>query len=241
MAAQLNPGEGEVDSEAETVKSGGSIDIGISGDAPNGAEIIGDVRCSGLGPPKVAKLEPEEVDSDAETVPSGGGETDSDAETVPLESMDDERFSADTLRDAKVPGDEGRAGRGAAKCAWLNPEEEENFWGYRSGKIVPWGWTASRREARLAEMSRPVVPRSSARRLEELIKTFHLNRGGDNYSLWVKEEDEVRRSSESGRKRQVSPEKRGRMPPHMVESKDEKEPLKDGQVECVKAWIRIKK
>ena len=68
-----------------------------------------------------------------------------------------------------------------------------------------------------------------------------MNQGNGNYRLWVKEEDEVRRSCESERKRRVSPEKRGRMPPHMVESKDEKEPLKYGQVECVRAWIQIMK
>ena len=128
MAAQLNSEKGEADSVAETIKSGESIDLGISSDAPNSAEIIGDVKRSGLAPAKVAKLDHEEVDSDAETIPSGGEDADSDADTIKLESTDDEEFPAGTLRAPKVPGGGVCMGRGTVKCDWLNREEEDNFW-----------------------------------------------------------------------------------------------------------------
>ena len=90
-------------------------------------------------------------------------------------------------------------------------------------QIVSWGWTASRREARLAEMSRPVVPRSSEKRLEELIRTFNLKKGSGNCNKWDNREDEIRRSSEHGRKRQISPAKTVSAPIPVPESKDEKE------------------
>ena len=226
MAAQTNSAIMEVGSG-----SGESIGVGVSGDVPNRAKIIGYLKRSGLAPAKVAKIDPEEVDSDAETIPSGGEEADSDADTIKIESMDDEEFAAGTLRAPKVPGGEVCVGRSAVKCDWLNPEDEDNFWGLRSGKIVPWGWTASRREARLAEMSRPMVPRSYAKRMEELIRTFNLKKGGIEYNSADKGEVEVRRSSDPGRKRQISPVSSVNTTSPVPKNTDEKEAALIGRLE----------
>ena len=92
MAAQLKSAIMEVGSG-----SGRSIGVGVSGDVPSRAKIIEYLKRSGLTPAKVAKIDPEEVDSDAETIPSGGEETDSDADTITIESTDDKDLASNTL------------------------------------------------------------------------------------------------------------------------------------------------
>ena len=177
----------------------------VSGRVPNRAKIIRRPKRSGLGPAKVGKLGPEEVDSDAETTPSGGEEADSDADTITIESTDDEELASNTLQAPMVPGEQVCVGHCTTKYDGLNPEQKKNFWGRRSGKIVPRGWTASRREARLAKMSRPLVPRGSAKRKGEPIRTFNRKKGSSKNNSSLKREDEVRRSRDLGRKRKISP------------------------------------